>query len=583
MAYGSYVPAMNLYDMIGGIADPIVSNLQAMDKRNTLSSLGAQLQKGDFEGATATALKAGGIGTGLKIMEMSRQQKADSEAFKSLGSLGGGISLAPSDQNKAPISGMSARDAIAAIESQGSGDYSALGPVTKGGDRAYGRYQVMGSNIGPWTQQALGRSMSPQEFLASPDAQNKVFDTVFGGYLQKHGPQDAASMWFTGKPLAQGAGLSDVNGMTGQRYADRFASVYGGGGQPAPVRVADASGVVPQSAPQPAPQSGLDSERAAIIGQREQLANIYARPNLSESARSAIKARVDSLDFRLKELDRVSVLPKDRPSAVQEFEYAKQNGFTGSFQDWKASSRPTTTVNIDQKGEAAYQQEAGKGIAKKLQDISTEGDTARNDMALIGQLRDLGGVIGTGAPAAIQAWLADKGIKVGNNVGAVEAYSSIVDKLTPSQRVPGTGATSDYEAKLFKASLPRLINTPEGNAVIEQTLSGMAQSKIDRAMIAEKALAGELSPKEALKALRELPSPYEAVKAAVGGKGAATPQGAPQPAAEPQKQGAATQSLPDGYTAARALAEAKAAIASGKSRAGVIDKIKSLGLDPSGL
>ena len=66
------------------------------------------------------------------------------------------------------------RDAIASIESKGAGDYGALGAWTgdpeEGRDRAYGRYQVMGSNIGPWPHPsgspARRKSPSAQTFTA---------------------------------------------------------------------------------------------------------------------------------------------------------------------------------------------------------------------------------------------------------------------------------------------------------------------------------------------------------------------------------------------------------------------------------
>lgn len=120
--------------------------------------------------------------------------------------------------------------------------YTALGPTVQSGDRAYGKYQVMGSNIGPWTREILGQEMTPEQFLASPDAQEKVFAGKFGQYVQKTGnPQDAASMWFTGRPAAEGANrrARDVNGnplgITGREYVDKFSAGLGqGGAQPAP-------------------------------------------------------------------------------------------------------------------------------------------------------------------------------------------------------------------------------------------------------------------------------------------------------------------------------------------------------------
>ena len=113
------------------------------------------------------------------------------------------------------------RQAISDIES--GGNYGALGPLTKSGDRAYGAYQVMGASVPSWTKATLGYSLSPQQFLGNPQAQDAVFNRYFGSYLSKFGnANDAASMWFTGRPLVNGAGLSDVTGTTGSVYVDRF-------------------------------------------------------------------------------------------------------------------------------------------------------------------------------------------------------------------------------------------------------------------------------------------------------------------------------------------------------------------------
>ncbi|TIU02338.1 MAG: hypothetical protein E5W43_00920 [Mesorhizobium sp.] len=113
--------------------------------------------------------------------------------------------------------------AIKAIESAGSGGYSALGPLLKSGDQALGAYQIMASNLPSWSQAALGRSVSRSEFMSSPGVQDAIFNHQFGSYLSKYGnPQDAASAWFTGGPLSSGAGKMDVLGTTGSKYVDKF-------------------------------------------------------------------------------------------------------------------------------------------------------------------------------------------------------------------------------------------------------------------------------------------------------------------------------------------------------------------------
>lgn len=112
-------------------------------------------------------------------------------------------------------------EAIAAKES--GGRYDAVGPTHAKLGRALGKYQVMEANVAPWTREALGRELTPDEFLASPQAQDAVFQHRFGKYVAETGsPEDAASMWFTGRPLAEGANKRDVLGTTGRAYVDSF-------------------------------------------------------------------------------------------------------------------------------------------------------------------------------------------------------------------------------------------------------------------------------------------------------------------------------------------------------------------------
>jgi hypothetical protein len=121
-------------------------------------------------------------------------------------------------------------NAIASIESQGSGGYSAVGPTTQKGNRAYGKYQVMDFNIPTWTEKHLGKRLTPDQFLQSPEAQEAVFKGEFGSYVSKYGnPQDAASVWFTGRPQSEGANRSDVLGTTGSGYVNKFNNALGTG------------------------------------------------------------------------------------------------------------------------------------------------------------------------------------------------------------------------------------------------------------------------------------------------------------------------------------------------------------------
>lgn len=179
-----------------------------------------------------------------------------------------------------------ARTAIASIESSG-GDFGALGPVTKSGDRAYGAYGVMGDNIPSWTKEVLGRSLTPSEFLADPQAQTEVFNTKFGQYVKQTGnANDAASMWFTGKTQAEGGKLSDATattpGITGNEYVSRFSQAYNGGSPADNI-------LVPQADAQKALNAKYANDPEALLTASRKLDDIYT------NLRTANKTEIDQL------------------------------------------------------------------------------------------------------------------------------------------------------------------------------------------------------------------------------------------------------------------------------------------------
>lgn len=123
-------------------------------------------------------------------------------------------------------------DAIAAVESKGSGDYEAVGPVVqKGmykGQRAYGRYQVMEGNIPSWSKAALGKTISLEEFKASPKAQDAIAAHQLQKSKDKFGTwEDAASVWFSGRPFSNKNNAND--GYTSvPEYISKFRKNYVG-------------------------------------------------------------------------------------------------------------------------------------------------------------------------------------------------------------------------------------------------------------------------------------------------------------------------------------------------------------------
>lgn len=86
----------------------------------------------------------------------------------------------------------------ALTEQESGGRYGAVGAWVSG-DRAYGRYQVMGANVGNWTAKYYGKRLTPQQYLANHEAQDAVVNGVLGGYFKKYGPKGAAAMWYSGQ------------------------------------------------------------------------------------------------------------------------------------------------------------------------------------------------------------------------------------------------------------------------------------------------------------------------------------------------------------------------------------------------
>lgn len=152
------------------------------------------------------------------------------------------------------------RNAIASIESRGSGGYSAVGPETNG-DRPYGRYQVMGKNVPDWTQKYLGKSMSPEEYLASPASQDAVFDKRFGGYADKYGEQGAAQAWFGGPGSVGQTGKTDVLGTSVGGYGQRYMNALQSPSALQPDQVANA--MAPVLAQQQAQNAAVATQQAA--------------------------------------------------------------------------------------------------------------------------------------------------------------------------------------------------------------------------------------------------------------------------------------------------------------------------------
>ena len=309
-----------------------------------------------------------------------------------------------------------------------------------------------------------------------------------------------------------------------------------------PVQVAQAAGAAPQSSPAPAaaPQGGISQDR--LRAAYNVLNSPFAGPADKAIAQTIIQKALtaetkDPLDARLKQLQvqqaeaQIGLTPLQRRQqeiAVQKGERELQGeGATpltpeertqiGVPEGQPAYKTRTgeikfgpagTKITNDLRQESAFGKATGEAIAKRFDEMATEGDAAAQNLDAINQLKALGTNIGTGGPAVIKAFLGKIGIKT-EGISDIEAFNSLIDRLTPQQRVPGSGATSDFDAKMFKGALPTLINTPGGNAIIIDTMEKIVQNRMARGDIAIRAQLPKddpdhLSQGQALREIRKL-------------------------------------------------------------------------------
>jgi hypothetical protein len=80
---------------------------------------------------------------------------------------------------------------------------------------------------------------------------------------------------------------------------------------------------------------------------------------------------------------------------------------------------------------------------------------------------------------------------------AGDAFQSVVKRVAPSLRTPGSGATSDIEYQGFLDSLPSLKNSPEANLLINEIMKSKAALNVERSNVVTRYQSGELTAAEA--------------------------------------------------------------------------------------
>jgi hypothetical protein len=87
----------------------------------------------------------------------------------------------------------------AVVGQESGGKYGAVNPDSG----ALGRYQIMPNNVAPWARKAGLGNISANQFLQSPEIQNRVARYKLQQYYNMYGAAGAAVAWYAGPGTAR--------------------------------------------------------------------------------------------------------------------------------------------------------------------------------------------------------------------------------------------------------------------------------------------------------------------------------------------------------------------------------------------
>lgn len=193
----------------------------------------------------------------------------------------------------------------------------------------------------------------------------------------------------------------------------------------------------------------------SYLGGMQGAQNVY-----NTAAESEMNKLKIAKELRDAELDRLKVVPND----VREYEYAKTQGFTGSFQDWATKmanlKAPKTNINLNPNKAIL---DVDKGT---IEGLVASTNSARS---IANQTRTINSLIGSQPGSGAIKLTADLQNFLGVNTPTAnvnQAVQAIATKAATEIRTPGSGSTSDLEFGAYRSSFPSLATSKEGRDIM---------------------------------------------------------------------------------------------------------------------
>jgi hypothetical protein len=169
-----------------------------MDQLNQINTMGASATA-DYQNlaaqqAQAKALQQAAANAALANKTTTNLNQLQSQAQVDTGSSNVGVKT-PTGTGKNTFSNF-----LGAISQRESGgNYKAVNRDSG----ALGKYQIMPGNVPSWSKEALGHSITAQQFISNPAIQEKIAQYKLNYYYSKYGPAGAAVAWYAGEGTAK--------------------------------------------------------------------------------------------------------------------------------------------------------------------------------------------------------------------------------------------------------------------------------------------------------------------------------------------------------------------------------------------
>lgn len=392
------------------------------------------------------------------------------------------------------MAGITFEQFFRAIAEQESGNsYKAVGVQTKYG-RAYGKYQVLESNIWGWTAKYYGRSLSAKEFLNNPQAQEAVARGVLKSYWDKYGARGAAAAWYGG-PGSAGLHMStkpQPGGPSIKGYVDSVlakAAKYPAGGGATKSVTSSSTGEVaqkPMSADEMAEQYGFVQ---GLLNSTPELKNLFNKAVKEQWTAQKFQAELRDTkwwkthsnterDFlTLQYGDPKSANQKLDQAYVQVRQIANQLGIVETREDLKKiqSLYKTWAYNMVAKGWNEQQLRAEVVKYIKLGDYQ-EGEAGENLMKLKEMAYNYGVTMS-------QYWYESRAKNIVSGAATLTDYQNEIKKqaktLYPqfSKQIDGGQTVMDI-ASPYIQSMGQILELPAGSIdLLDPTIKTALQNK----------------------------------------------------------------------------------------------------------